>query len=112
MGAEETGWTLRAIDAAVADWEWDVDERHTADPANRFRRYERDYLVTVDGDLSSPRLEDGKHNAYAWVGPMSIWPEAAKGWAVDAARGRAWSSSPTSAPRQARRPAFGSPCTG
>lgn len=69
---EETGWTLRTIDAVVAEWEWDVDERHTADPANRFRRYERDYLVTVDGDLSSPRLEAGKHDASAWVSPDTL----------------------------------------
>lgn len=69
---EETGWTLRTIDAVVAEWEWDVDERHAADPANRFRRYERDYLVTVDGDLSSPRLEAGKHDASAWVGPDNV----------------------------------------
>lgn len=69
---EETGWTLRTIDAVVAEWEWDVDERHTADPDNRFRRYERDYLVTVNGDLSAPRLEEGKHDASAWVGADDV----------------------------------------
>lgn len=65
---EETGWTLSRILAVVADWEWEPDERHTADSGNRYRRLERDYLVEVAGDLSEPRLEAGKHDAYAWVG--------------------------------------------
>ena len=69
---EETGWTLHRIEAVIADWEWDVDERHTVDAANRFRRYERDYLVEVRGDLTAPRLEAGKHDAFAWVGPDTL----------------------------------------
>jgi RimJ/RimL family protein N-acetyltransferase/ADP-ribose pyrophosphatase YjhB (NUDIX family) len=66
---EETGWTLDRIEAVIAEWEWDVDERHSADPATRFRRYERDYLVEVQGVLAAPRLEASKHDAFAWVGP-------------------------------------------
>jgi RimJ/RimL family protein N-acetyltransferase len=69
---EETGWTLRRVEAVLTEWEWDVDERHTSDVANRFRRYERDYLVAVDGDLAAPRLEPGKHDASAWVGPDNL----------------------------------------
>jgi RimJ/RimL family protein N-acetyltransferase/ADP-ribose pyrophosphatase YjhB (NUDIX family) len=65
---EETGWTLRTVEAVVAEWEWLPDERHTTDEANRFARVERDYLIDVDGDLSAPRLEEGKHDAHAWVG--------------------------------------------
>jgi hypothetical protein len=30
------------------------------------------YLVEVDGDLGAPRLEAGKHDAYAWVGPDNL----------------------------------------
>ena|SRR5918996_3308016 len=33
-----------------------------------FVRRELDYLVEVEGDLAAPRLEPGKHDAYAWVG--------------------------------------------
>lgn len=69
---EETGWMLSRILAVVADWEWEPDERHTADARNRFPRRERDYLVDVDGDLGRPQLEAGKHDAYAWVGPDNL----------------------------------------
>ncbi|HWD79348.1 MAG TPA: GNAT family N-acetyltransferase [Kribbella sp.] len=56
---EETGWKVRDIVWTVADWEWEWE--------GRVRR-EVDYLITVDGDLARPRLEDGKHDASAWVG--------------------------------------------
>lgn len=61
--AEETGWRLLRIEAAIADWRWQHDG---------VARRERDYLVEVDGDLSSPLLEDGKHDAYAWMGPQDL----------------------------------------
>jgi RimJ/RimL family protein N-acetyltransferase/8-oxo-dGTP pyrophosphatase MutT (NUDIX family) len=60
---EETGWTVREVLATVADWEWSYE--------GRVRR-EVDYLVTVDGELSSPRLEEGKHDAGAWVGADNV----------------------------------------
>jgi RimJ/RimL family protein N-acetyltransferase len=61
--AEETGWRLRRIEAKVADWEWSHDG---------IMRRELDYMVEVDGDLGAPRLEEGKHDAYAWLGPDNI----------------------------------------
>jgi RimJ/RimL family protein N-acetyltransferase len=57
---EETGWRLRRIEAVLAGWEWTVDG---------VTRHETDYLVEVNGDLTAPRLEAGKHDAYDWVGP-------------------------------------------
>jgi len=60
---EETGWKLREIRSTVADWEWEHQ--------GRIRR-ELDYLVTVEGDLRRPRLEEGKHDASAWVGPDDL----------------------------------------
>lgn len=60
---EETGWRLRHVEAVIADWEWEYDG---------VVRHELDYLVEVDGDLSEPRLEAGKHDAYAWVGPDDL----------------------------------------
>ncbi|MFF0266160.1 GNAT family N-acetyltransferase [Kribbella sp. NPDC004536] len=60
---EETGWKVREIVWAVADWEWEWQ--------GRVRR-EVDYLITVDGDLTRPRLEAGKHDASAWVGPDDL----------------------------------------
>lgn len=56
---EETGWRLRRIEAQIADWEWAHDG---------VTHRELDYLVEVEGDLGTPRLEEGKHDAYAWVG--------------------------------------------
>jgi RimJ/RimL family protein N-acetyltransferase len=60
---EETGWRLRRIEAVVREWEWTVDG---------VTRHETDYLVEVDGDLASPRLEEGKHDANSWVGPDTL----------------------------------------
>src|SRR5690606_19088219 len=60
---EETGWHLRRVEAVVADWSWELDG---------VPRHEIDYLVEVDGDLSAPVLEQGKHDAYAWVGPGGL----------------------------------------
>lgn len=60
---EETGWALRHVEAVVAEWDWERDG---------VVRHEIDYLVEVDGDLGSPRLEEGKHDAYAWVGPGDL----------------------------------------
>ncbi|WP_344845293.1 NUDIX hydrolase, partial [Kribbella ginsengisoli] len=60
---EETGWRVREVVAAVTDWEWEYE--------GRVRR-EIDYLVEVDGDLARPRLEEGKHDAGAWVGPEEL----------------------------------------
>ncbi|WP_432943590.1 GNAT family N-acetyltransferase [Kribbella sp. CA-253562] len=60
---EETGWTVREVLAPVADWEWEYE--------GRVRR-ELDFLVAVDGDLSAPRLEEGKHDASAWVGADDV----------------------------------------
>lgn len=61
--AEETGWRLRRIEAQTEDWEWSHDG---------VVRRELDYLVEVDGDLSAPRLEPGKHDAHAWLGPDNL----------------------------------------
>jgi len=60
---EETGWRLRRIEAQIAEWDW------THEGA---AKHELDYLVEVDGDLAAPRLEEGKHDACAWVGPDNL----------------------------------------
>lgn len=60
---EETGWRLRRIEAVLAEWDWEV---------GGVSRHETDYLVEVDGDLSAPCLEEGKHDASAWVGQEEL----------------------------------------
>lgn len=57
---EETGWKLRRVETVFADWEWEHDG---------VVRRELDYLVDVEGDLATPRLETDKHDAFAWIGP-------------------------------------------
>jgi 8-oxo-dGTP diphosphatase len=60
---EETGWTLRRIVAPVGEWTWEVEGR---------RHREVDFLVEVDGDLGSPRLEGDTHVEFRWVGPEDL----------------------------------------
>jgi 8-oxo-dGTP pyrophosphatase MutT (NUDIX family) len=60
---EETGWRLRRIEAITGEWDWTVDGA---------LRHETDYLVEVDGDLTRPRLEEGKQDAFDWVGPENL----------------------------------------
>lgn len=57
--SEETGWRLRRVEAVIADWEW---------THNGVVQRELDYLIEVNGDLRSPRLEPGKHDKFCWVG--------------------------------------------
>ncbi|MEU0687814.1 NUDIX hydrolase [Streptomyces uncialis] len=66
--AEETGWRLCRVLARVAHEEW---------TANGLRHIESDYVVEVDGDLSSPELEWNKHTEFAWVaaGEVSLLDE-------------------------------------
>lgn len=54
---EETGWELRDVVRCLKEFEWSADG---------VVRYETDYLVTVAGDLTNPRLEDGKQDKFAW----------------------------------------------
>lgn len=60
---EETGWRLRRVEAVVGGWEWET---------GGVTRHETDYLIEVDGDLTAPVLEAGKHDAAAWVGPEDL----------------------------------------
>ncbi|MFJ2171930.1 NUDIX hydrolase [Streptomyces sp. NPDC101062] len=69
--AEETGWRLRRVLARVAHGEWVADG---------VRHVESDYVVEVDGDLSSPELERDKHTEFAWItaGEVSLLDENAQ----------------------------------
>lgn len=56
--AEETGWRLNGLGPVVETIDWEE---------GGVRRREIDLLVTVDGDLSRPRLEADKHSDGRWV---------------------------------------------
>lgn len=57
---EETGWELRDIVLSLGDCTWVGTDGRT--------RHERDFLVTVDGDLDKPELEWDKHPECRWIG--------------------------------------------
>lgn len=61
---EETGWQVRRVLADLGEANWVGNDG--------VERRERDYLVEVDGDLTSPRLEHPKHVEFAWVGPDDL----------------------------------------
>jgi 8-oxo-dGTP pyrophosphatase MutT (NUDIX family) len=61
---EETGWRLGRIVAELGE-----SSRTGNDGVVR---QGFDYLVEVEGDLASPRLERPQHVEYAWVGPDEL----------------------------------------
>jgi 8-oxo-dGTP pyrophosphatase MutT (NUDIX family) len=56
---EETGWQVSVILGTVGECTWTGDDG--------IERFETDYLVRVDGDLTRPRLEPGKHSEFRWL---------------------------------------------
>ncbi len=60
---EETGWRLSRVAADLGHTAWS-DAGHDL--------LEADYIVGVAGDLAVPRLEAGKHDAWAWIGEADL----------------------------------------
>lgn len=56
---EETGWQVSLVLGQVGEY------RYTGNDG--LDRIETDFLVRVDGDLSRPRLEAGKHTEFRWL---------------------------------------------
>ena len=61
---EETGWRVAAVLGRVGEY------RYTGEDG--LDRHETDFLVRVDGDLSRPQLEVGKHTEFRWLGPDDL----------------------------------------
>ncbi len=57
--AEETGWAVSVVLAELGEMAYTGDDG--------IDRVETDYLVRVDGDLTRPRLEEGKHTEFRWL---------------------------------------------
>jgi 8-oxo-dGTP pyrophosphatase MutT (NUDIX family) len=57
--AEETGWAVSLVLGVVGEYAYTGDDG--------LDRLEIDFLVRVDGDLSRPRLEVGKHTEFRWL---------------------------------------------
>lgn len=56
---EETGWLVSLVLGQVGEY------RYTGNDG--LDRVETDFLVRVDGDLSRPQLEPGKHTEFRWL---------------------------------------------
>lgn len=60
---EETGWKLDGIIDLVYRFDWEYTTK------NKFVKIrEFDFLVTVEGDLNNPVIEEEKFSEYKWVG--------------------------------------------
>ncbi len=62
--AEETGWRVSVVLGLVGDYAYRGNDG--------VDRVESDFLVRVDGDLSRPRLEAGKHTEYRWLAEADL----------------------------------------
>ncbi len=56
---EETGWRVDRILDRLPPIRWRGNDG--------YHRVEHDFLVTVDGELTAPRLETDKHTAWQWI---------------------------------------------
>jgi 8-oxo-dGTP pyrophosphatase MutT (NUDIX family) len=61
---EETGWTVSRVLGLVGEYRYTADDGLT--------RVETHFLVRVDGDLSRPRLEEGKHTEFRWLAEQDV----------------------------------------
>jgi 8-oxo-dGTP diphosphatase len=61
---EETGWQVSVILGVVGEYTYTGNDG--------IQRLETDFLVRVDGDLSRPRLEMGKHTEFRWLTESEI----------------------------------------
>jgi 8-oxo-dGTP diphosphatase len=61
---EETGWSVSHVIGDIGDHAYTGDDG--------IDRVETDFVIRVDGDLSRPRLEVGKHTEYRWIGPDEV----------------------------------------
>ena len=57
--AEETGWQVSVVLGQVGEYAYRGDDG--------IDRVESDFLIRVDGDLTRPRLEAGKHTEFRWL---------------------------------------------
>lgn len=56
---EETGWSVSHVLGTVGEYAYRGNDG--------LDRVETDFLVRVEGDLSRPRLEVGKHTEFRWL---------------------------------------------
>ncbi len=59
---EETGWTLSEVCSLVKEFHWKAQENGATK-----KKVEFDFIVSVEGDLTNPKLEANKHDCHRWV---------------------------------------------
>ena len=64
---EETGWRLNKIINLIYQFDWETSHNNEI-----IKKREFDFLVTVEGDLRNPVIEENKFSEYRWVGDNDI----------------------------------------
>jgi 8-oxo-dGTP diphosphatase len=62
--SEETGWQVTIVLGTLGETTYTGDDGR--------ERVEEDFLVRVDGDLSRPKLEAGRHTEFRWIGEADL----------------------------------------
>jgi 8-oxo-dGTP diphosphatase len=62
--SEETGWAISHVLGLVGEYAYTGNDG--------LARVESDFLVRVEGDLSRPRLEVGKHTEFRWLSEREV----------------------------------------
>jgi 8-oxo-dGTP pyrophosphatase MutT (NUDIX family) len=60
---EETGWELDDVLGLAQEFEWE---------SGGLLRHEIDYVVSVRGNVTSPRLEEGKADSFGWFNDQNL----------------------------------------
>jgi hypothetical protein len=64
---EETGWELRRVIQLIEVIDWESERDRIVRPKREFN-----FLVEVDGDLETPRIETDRFSAFRWIGPDEL----------------------------------------
>jgi GMP synthase PP-ATPase subunit/8-oxo-dGTP pyrophosphatase MutT (NUDIX family) len=65
---EESGWKLKKIVNYMGYTDWKIDQKMVTDsPSNYTPQRTFTFLVQVEGDLNSPKIEAGKADAVQWI---------------------------------------------
>ena len=65
---EETGWKIKKITDYLGFTDWDIDQKMVTDsPSNYTPQRTFTFVVQVEGDLNSPKIETGKADAVQWI---------------------------------------------
>lgn len=59
---EETGWKVKEVTHLVKELDWNSEKN-----GETVYRREFDFIVTVEGDLNNPQIEEENFSEYRWI---------------------------------------------